>query len=453
MTINKSGVSVRELALDVLIEVLEKGAYSHKTIRATLDKYQYLEKRDRAFLTRICEGTIEHVIELDYIINQYSKVKVKKMKPVIRSILRMGVYQIKYMDSVIDSAACNEAVNLAKKRGFKTLGGFVNGVLRTISRSVSEISYPDERKQPLEYLSITYSMPSWILELWMESYSYDTVKKICEGFLEERPLTIRVNLSKCSIEKMITLLEDADITVERSNILPYALRISNYNYMKRVPGFLEGYFQIQDESSMLIGEIAGVKQEDYVIDVCAAPGGKTLHIADKLGGSGLVDARDLTEEKVQLIEENVKRLDVKNVQVHVQDALELTEDTIEKADILIADLPCSGLGVMGKKTDIKYKMTKEQQEELVELQKSILAVVTKYVKPGKTMIYSTCTINPSENEKMMQFIIDQYGFELQSIDEFLPKELQGDTTKKGYLQLLPGVHHTDGFFMAKLKKC
>lgn len=453
MTIHKGGVSVRELALDVLIEVLEKGAYSHKTIRATLEKYQYLEKRDRAFLTRLCEGTIEHVIELDYIINQYSKVKVKKMKPVVRTILRMGVYQIKYMDSVIDSASCNEAVNLAKRRGFKTLSGFVNGVLRTISRNIAEITYPDEKKEPLNYLSITYSMPLWILELWMKTYSYDTVKKICEGFLKERPLTIRVNLSKCSVEKMITLLEEVDIIVERSNILPYALHISNYNYMKRVPGFLEGYFQIQDESSMLIGEIAGINQEDYVIDVCAAPGGKTLHIADKLGGSGFVDARDLTEEKVQLIEENVKRLGVKNVHVHVQDALELTEDTVGKADVLIADLPCSGLGVIGKKTDIKYKMSKEQQEELVEVQKSILEVVTRYVKPGKTMIYSTCTINSSENEQMMRYIIENYGFELQPIDAYLPEELQNETTKEGYLQLLPGIHPTDGFFMAKMKKC
>lgn len=454
MTTNqKKSIPVRELCLEVIIEVLEKGGYSHKLINATLTKYQYLEKQDRAFFTRLCEGTIEHAIELDYIINQFSKVKTNKQKPVIRNILRMAVYQMKYMDSVPASAACNEAVKLATKKGFHTLKGFVNGVLRNISRGMDEITYPDEKKEPVLYLHVRYSVPVWIIKNWLSSYDYETVKKILAHYQEAMPTSVRVNTNKIAPAELKNILEQEGITVEDGAYLDYAFRLRGYNYLNKIPAFNEGLFTVQDESSMLVGQVSGVKHGDYVIDVCSAPGGKTLHVANLLEGTGHVDSRDVSFEKIALIEENVERVGMKNVEVSVQDALVLDETSIGKADLLLADLPCSGLGVIGKKPDIKYKMQESQLQELAALQREILEVVTQYVKAGGTMIYSTCTINKEENEKNVQFIVDHLGFELESLDEYLPVSLQGETTKKGYLQLLPGTHQTDGFFLARLRKC
>lgn len=442
---------IRELALGALIDILENNQYSHQVIQNTLKKYQYLEKQDRAFFSRITEGTVEQLIRIDYIINQYSKVKVKKMKPVIRNILRMGVYQILFMNSVPDSAACNEAVNLAKKKGFGNLRGFVNGNLRNISRNKDSIIYPDQEKEPIQYLSVYYSMPEWIIQKWLLEYDYVQVRKMLEALLEEQSVSIRCNLSKTNPKELKELLEAQGIIVEESPYLPYAYKISNFNYLNQIKEFAEGYCQVQDISSMFVVEVAGIKKDNMILDVCSAPGGKSLHAADRLEGTGLVLARDVSDYKVSLIQENVVRLGYSNIKTEVHDALSLDSDMVEKADVVIADLPCSGLGVIGKKSDIKYKMTPEVQDELVQLQRDILSVVHQYVKPGGVLIYSTCTINGSENIDNVQWFIQEHNYELESIDAYLPKSLQSETTQSGYLQFLPGIHNSDGFFLARLR--
>lgn len=446
------GVDIRELSLSILIEVLENENYSHLVMNSTLNKYQYLEKQDRAFLSRLCEGTIEQVIHLDYIINQFSKVKVKKMKPVIRTILRMGVYQIKFMEQVPVSAACNESVKLAEKKGFRNLKGFVNGVLRTISRNLEEIEYPNKEKNPVKYLSIQYSTPEWIVDEWIKEFDFNTVQTMLSAQFKERPTTIRCNTNKISMEELTASFEKNGITVSPGSYVKNACKISNYNYLTGMTEFTEGYFQVQDESSMLIGEISGVKSGDFVIDVCAAPGGKSLHMADLLNGTGEISARDLTEYKAGLITENVRRSGYNNITVKVADARIVDKESVLKADIVIADVPCSGLGVFGKKSDIKYKMTQEKQKDLVTLQREILSVVGSYVKQGGTLIYSTCTINAEENLGNVLWFLENFGYELESLDTYLPERLRSSTTEKGYLQLLPGIHDTDGFFMARLKR-
>lgn len=445
-------VNVRELILGILLEVTERDVYSHLIIRNVLDKYQYLDKQERAFLTRVSEGTIENLILLDYMINQFSKVKVNKMKPVIRNILRMSVYQLKYMDGVPDSAVCNEAVKLATKKGFHNLKGFVNGVLRNITRNLDQITYPSEENEKSEYLSIMYSMPKWIVDRWLEEYEYAQVKNILEGFFSKNSVTIRCNQSKVSPEELKVLLEKENIKVEKSKYLNYAFEISGYNRINLIEAFQKGLFQVQDISSMLVVEAAQIKEDDYVIDVCAAPGGKSLHTADKLNGTGFVQARDLTETKIALIEENIKRAGFQNIKVMQFDARLLDETAKEKADVVIADLPCSGLGVLGKKTDIKYKMTPQKQIELVKLQKEILQVVKEYVKPGGVLIYSTCTINKQENLDNVEWFIHNFEFELEDFTNQLSLPLQVESVKEGYIQLLPGLYETDGFFIAKLRK-
>lgn len=448
----KDKVQIRDIALDVLLEVLEKGGYSHKVLGAALTKYQYIDKRQRGFLTRLCEGTIERALELDYIIDQFSKVPVKKQKPVIRNILRMSVYQLKYMDSVPESAACNEAVKLATKRGFFGLKGFVNGVLRNVSRGLLNVKYPDKEKELTRYLSVVYSMPLWLVEFWCKSYDAKTVETMLSTFCRSKETTIRVNLEKTTVLELKERLESQGITVREGAYVPYALSISGYNYLSSLNEFKQGHFQVQDESSMLVSMAADLHQGDQVLDVCAAPGGKSLHAAQLLRGTGRVIARDLTPDKTALIEENNNRLGFSNVKIENFDALTLDSSLLGQADVVIADLPCSGLGVITKKPDIKYRITKEELESLASLQQDILKVVTQYVKPGGTLIYSTCTINPLENENNVSWLLEQNGFQLESIDSYLSKELHSDTTKKGYLQLVPGIHKTDGFFLARLKR-
>ena len=444
-------VNERELVLGILLEITKNGEHEHIILRNTLSKYQYLEKRERAFITRVVEGTLEHMIEIDYIINQFSKVKVNKMKPVIRTIIRSAVYQILYMDSVPNSAVCNEAVKLAAKRGFVNLKGFVNGVLRNIDRNVSNIQYPG-RENMLEYMSIKYSMPMWILEKWQKSYDLKTMEKMLQGFLEEKGTTIRCNLHRISKEELIQKLREEQVTVKEHPYLDYALEISGYDYLGDLESFEDGDFQVQDLSSMLVAEVAEPKEGDSVIDVCAAPGGKSLHIADKLRGTGHVEARDLTDYKVELIWDNIERAQVENMEAVKQDALVFDEASEEKAEIVIADLPCSGLGVIGKKADIKYNMTEPLQEELEKLQREILSVVHRYVKPGGTLVYSTCTINEGENIENVRWFLSQYPeFEQVSVESVLCDALKG-SVKDGCLQLLPGIHESDGFFIAKFHK-
>ncbi len=447
-----TNVNTRELILGILMEVNENDAYSHIFIRGVLDKYQYLEKQERAFITRVSEGTIENQIQIDYIINQFSKVKVKKMKPLIRNLLRMSVYQLKYMDSVPASAVCNEAVKLAGKRGFSTLKGFINGVLRNISRNIDEVKYPDREKEESLYLSVMYSMPQWIVDKWIKEYGVETTEIILNGFLESDVVTARCNTSKVTVDELIEQLKSENVKAKKIQYLDYAIKISDFDYIAAIDSFNKGLFQIQDVSSMLVVESAGIKKNDYIIDVCAAPGGKCLHAADKLENTGHVEARDLTDMKVQLIEENIERSGFSNIEAVVFDALELDEESVEKADVVIADLPCSGLGIIGKKTDIKYKMTEEKQAELAVLQREILSVVQNYVKPGGVLMYSTCTINKSENEDNVKWFVENYPFELESLDGVLSESLCNEDTKRGYIQFLPGIHKTDGFFIARLKR-
>lgn len=441
-------ISEREIVLAILMDVTEHDVYSHIALGSVLDKYQYLEKKERAFITRVTEGTLEHMIEIDYILNQFSKVKVGKMKPIIRNLLRSAVYQLKYMDSVPDSAVCNEAVKLAVKKGFGTLKGYVNGVLRSTARGLDGVAYP---REPIAAMSVRYSMPEWILKLWLREYDMDTVRRILEDFQREKPVTIRCNTSRSSPSELEGRLRDEGVCAVRHPYLPYAYNLTGYDYLGGLTSFQEGLFAVQDISSMLAVELAAPKEGDGIIDVCAAPGGKSCHLADKLNGTGHVEARDLTEYKVGLIQENIKRMKLENISAVQFDALVLDESSLGKADIVIADLPCSGLGVLGRKTDLKYKVSSEQALALSRLQRQLLEVVCRYVRPGGALLYSTCTIHPAENEGNVRWFLETHPeFALEKWNVCVP-DLPGDSiTAMGCLQLLPGIHDSDGFFAARL---
>lgn len=444
-------VNLRETVLDMLMEITRDKAPSHVVLARTLVKYQYLDKRDRSFLSRLTQGTLEYQVQLDYMIEQFSSVKINKMKPVIRNILRMAVYQLKYMDSVPDSAACNEAVKLTVRKGFGRLKGFVNGVLRNIARNLDRIPYPDRDADQSMYLAVKYALPLWLVDFWTKAYGADHVEAMGGAFLEAKSTTVRC----CNLEKAKELaasLAASGILVEKGSYLPYALKISGYDHLTGIEAFQRGAITVQDESSMLAVLAAGITEGQTVIDVCAAPGGKSAFASVLTGSSGKVYARDLTDAKVEMIRENIERMALDNVEVRTWDALVLKEEDICKADAVLADLPCSGLGILGKKPDIKWNMSLSQMEELSGLQRRILSTVSRYVKPGGTLVYSTCTVNPSENEDNVRWFTKNHPFKLDSLIPYLPKALHGSTADGGILQMIPGIHQTDGFFIARMKR-
>ena len=451
--------NTREIIVDTLLEIERGGTYSHKLIKAVLDKYNYLEPQEKSFIKRITEGSIERKIELDYIINQKSSIKVNKMKPFIRCLLRMSVYQLIYMDSIPNSAVCNEAVKLAGKRKFQNLKGFVNGVLRNIARDKDQIIYPDSVTEPILFLSVKYSMPEWLVQMWMDEYGYEIVVKLLEGLLKIYPISIRFRLSldKKVEQEYIAQMEKSGVQVVPSPYLPYAYTLTNVEGVASLPGYEEGDFTVQDVSSMLAVEAAGICSSDVVMDICAAPGGKSLLASEK---AARVLSRDISDAKVELIQENITRMKVTNIEPQVWNGTVYDESKKETADILLMDVPCSGLGVIGKKRDIKYNASKEGFESIVALQKEIISNSWQYVKPGGILLYSTCTIRKDENEDMCHWICEEFPFELDSLEPFIPKavweqtrNLQGkEEQQQGCLQLLPGITDSDGFFMARLRR-
>lgn len=434
-------MNLRNLVLTMLEET-ESGKKSHIVLKTALDKNSSLDKQMRAFTTRLFQGTLERQMELDYIINAFSKTPVKKMKPVIRNILRLSVYQLLYMKSVPESAVCNEAVKLAAKRKFSGLKGFVNGILRNVARNVDKIQYPTDG---VENLSVKYSMPKWIVDLWIEQYGMEKTVFMLDQIYKDRATTIRCNTAKASVDDIVISLQQNGIKVTRSSLYDKALSISGYDRLNSLEVFQGGMITVQDLSSMMAGLAAGPQKEDYIIDVCAAPGGKSLHMAELMQGTGMVEARDLTEHKIRLIQENIQRMDCKNVCAKVMDATVLDERSVGKADIVMADLPCSGLGVMNKKSDIKYHVSLKQIKELVKLQREILSVVYRYAKPGGTLIFSTCTVNKFENDENVAWIEENLPLKLKSLSGILPKQLDGGN---GYIQIYPGEYGMDGFFIS-----
>lgn len=464
----------RELVLDILLALEREGAYSHRLIKSALDKVDYLESNQKAFIKRLAEGTLERQLELDYYLDSYSSLPVRKMKPMIRCLMRMSVYQLLYMDSVPDSAVCNEACKLCAKRGFGNLKGFVNGVLREISRRKESLPLPDEKEMPLQFLSVRYSMPEWLVELWLEEYGREITVTLLEGLMEVHPVSLRFSscMSRQERERLTAEMSAKGVEITQSPYLPYVVLAGHTENPAGLPGFDRGLFTVQDVSSALAVEAAGIRDGDFVVDVCAAPGGKSALAAEK-ACSGRVLARDVSEEKAERIRETVSRMGLKNVEVQIYDGTVRDESLEGKADVVLLDVPCSGLGVMGKKRDIKYRVTPESLTEVLKLQRRIVRASAAYVKPGGILLYSTCTIHSKENEEMALFIRRELGLEPVSLEGRLPeavleqkRELEQKRREAGKapcgglteeeagccLQLLPGYMEADGFFLACFRR-
>ena len=428
----------RAVVLDILIDVLEHGGFSHQTIYRLLNEEGFTSK-ERAFAVRLARGTIENALLLDDCIDQVSKTPVRKMKPLVRNVLREAVYQIRFMDNVPDSAAVNEAVKLMRKRGLSQLSGFVNGVLRGYLRARDAGKEPQPRTDEARY-----STPQWILDLWQESYPSE-MKSILEGLNQKPDLTVVVNTRKISAEDLISRLREEGVEAERLETGQFCtvtgqpgsksegaggrqksssldkIRLNSSVDLERLPEFKEGLFYVQDLSSMLPAEAVmenlsqaddqgSYKQTDSqapltVIDLCSAPGGKSINMSLLLGENANIISRDQSEEKIGKIRENAARLGISNIHPQVWDGTKTDPDMIGKADIILADLPCSGLGVFNRKPDIKYRVNEKDLQELQNLQREILTASLPYLKDGGLLVYSTCTENPGENQENRDWIL------------------------------------------------
>ena len=443
---------LRLLSLETLLEYEKNNSKAGELINAVLEKYAFLPKSNRAFYARLTEGTIEKQIQLDYIIDCYSKMAAKRMKPVIRNIIRMSVYQIKYMRSVPDRAALSEALRLAQKKGFKNLKGFINGVLRNIIRypEKADIELIDDE---IKYISVKYSMPEFLTSEFTCRFGRQQTEEIFSAFETENRTTVRLRGDKKERQKAIELLENDNVTVEKAPFFKYAYYISGYDNIVLLDAFKNGSLVVQDISSMFAVEAAGIKGKKLkVLDMCAAPGGKSMLAADLLSKDSDITACDITILKTRLIDENTGRCGFKNISTLVKNAEEYDEEFKERFDLVIADVPCTGYGVMGRKPDIRYKASKERQHELAGIQKNIIDNAVRYVKPGGKLIYSTCTISTEENEDNVEYILKNKSFKPVDISENLPDGYKETTAVKGYIQLLPGKDPCDGFFAAVFKK-
>lgn len=436
----------REIVLAILLEVLEKDQFSHIVIRSALDKYSYLSKKDRSFIARLSRGCVERKIELDAIIDKTASVKSSKQKPVIRNILRMAAYQLKYMN-VPEHAVCSESVKLAGKKGFWSLKGFVNAVVRKMASVIPTLDWKDEP-------SVYYSVPQWLYEKMSGWYAKDTVKNYLESVLSQdgHPMYIHCHSHEYSISEIADSLKEEGIQVRKAPYADDCLELVGAGDIRRTKVFRDGLIQIQDISSALAAQCVAPQAGSFCIDVCAAPGGKSIYLAKAQGGTTHVLSRDISEEKLGLIEENRARCHADNMQIEQWDACVVDEARRETADYVLADVPCSGLGILSRKPDIKYQLTKERLEALVSLQRTILMSASQLVKPGGVLVYSTCTVNPAENEENIRWFLSQMPFELESLKPFLKEEIEGNDPGTGLLQLIPGQNTCDGFFVARLRR-
>lgn len=444
-------INPREIAAEALMEIIKEEAYNNVVLKRLLKQNGAMSPKDRAFVTEIVNGTLRNIIYIDYILDSVSTVKTTKMKPWIVAVLRSGVYQLYFMH-VPDSAACNEAVKLVKKKGFGRLGGFVNGVLRNVIRQKDAIILPDEKKKPAEYLSVRYSHPIWLIKLWLKEFDYSFVKALCEKNNESTNVSVCYNPLKIEKENLKSALEDIGVSVSEGLWSKQALHLSKTADLAAMDYFQKGCFHVQDESSMLAVEILDPQKNDKILDLCAAPGGKSFLIAEKMENTGTVEARDIYEHKVQLIKDGANRLGLSVIQAKCQDASQFDSSSEQAFDKVLVDAPCSGLGLIRKKPDIRLHKTPEGIHALILLQREILEQAAKYVKYGGVLVYSTCTISKEENEDNIQWFLQSHeDYVLDDISPFVPAGLQMDE-KKGWIALYPHMHNTDGFFITRMRR-
>ena len=435
---------MRQRAYEIVYGTMEKKGHSDRLFHRIVETEKNLSGQEKRFLKRLAYGTIERCVELDAVLSQVSRLPVKKMESSVRTVLRMALYEIRYMDQIPEAVSCHEAVELLKRREGVRFTGFVNGVLRTILRKQESLS-PNEEWERL-------SLPKSLYTHLVSRYGRKTTKRIGEAFLESRQeITLHIDTSKVSLSAFLSQLQERGIDTKKAHYMADALIVSQIEDVTGLPGYEEGWFFVQDESSMLPVACAGIRPGAEVLDVCSSPGGKAMHALLSLAGEGTLSARDKSIGKVEQIEKNIRRMGFANAACKVWDGTVPDPEWRERADVVLVDVPCSGIGIIGRKPEIKYRAM-ETAGQLVAVQRQIAEASVAMLKPGGILVYSTCTIHPAENEKNVEWLACHCGLQPESLDPYLPEILCNRMTAQGMLQMLPGIQKSDGFFVARLRK-
>jgi 16S rRNA (cytosine967-C5)-methyltransferase len=441
--------NVREVALETLLAIEKNQAYSNLLLNKMIEKHQ-LSSKDVGLLTEIVYGTIQRRDTLDYFLSPFLK-KSSKLEVWVKVLLRLSLYQMLYLDRVPDRAAIYEAVEIVKKRGHKGIASMVNGVLRAVQRE--GVPSLEKIADPVERLAVETSHPIWLVKRWVKQFGMDEARKMCETNLLPPEQTARVNIARITVEEAIERLRQEEVEVTNGDVAPEAIKAVKGN-LAHTLAYKEGYLTIQDESSMLVAKALGAKENEYVLDSCAAPGGKSTHIAELMHNTGQVVSLDIHDHKVKLIQEQAERLHLTNIQTKVLDSRKVSEYfEKESFDKILVDAPCTGFGVLRRKPDIKYAKTENDIRQLAKIQREILAAVAPLLKKGGILVYSTCTIDQEENSDVIEdFLRHHPQFNLdETLKERLPEKVR-PYVSEGKLQILPHYFGSDGFFIASLRK-
>ena len=437
--------SARQVAFEALLKIHRDGAYSNLVVDSLLKDNPGLDERDKAFVCNLVYGTLDRLILIDYNLGLYLNQPVKKLKPELHTILRMGTYQLLFMDKVPSRAAVNESVNLAKINKSSFAASLVNAVLRRVSDN--GVRLPEGGESEPAYLAVKYSCPEWIISLWINAYGLDNAIALAEKALEPAPIVIRTNTTKITPDELIWKLAEEGVVCEKSDLFPEALIISNTGSVEELEAYKQGLFHAQDIASQLCCAALDAKEGETVFDLCSAPGGKAFTTAERMNNTGVIRAFDVYQSRVELIRTGAKRLGLDNVNSYQPEAAILNEN-YGKADRVLCEVPCSGLGIIRRKPEIRFK-NQSEINNLPEIQYRILCNATGYLKDGGRLVYSTCTLNPKENSEICdKFLENHPDFEAVNVLSELPRYSEKDK----YLTLMPHIHSTDGFFIAAFRK-
>lgn len=433
------------------LQAIAHGGFADEVLAKILQ--QDLSEPDKRLTTELVYGSVRRQRTLDALIDQLGKKQSNRQPPNLRLILHLGLYQLRYLTQVPPSAAVNTSVELAKNNGFAGLSGVVNGILRQYIRlSASElVSDPLQLPtDPIQRLAVLHSYPDWIVEVWQAQFGLENAEKLCDWMNQPPRIDLRVNILRASVDQVEAAMQAVGVLVERSPVLPQALRLVNHaGAIRNLPGFEEGWWMVQDWSAQLVSHCVNPLPDETVIDACAAPGGKATHLAELMGDRGVVWACDKTQSRLKKVQQNCDRLGLQSVQIETADSRTLTQFT-DQADRVLVDAPCSGLGTLHRHADARWRQTPATVQGLATLQAELLDQAATWVKPLGTLIYATCTLHPTENENQIEhFLTTHPDWKLQPIVNLPGSKF---VSSEGWIKVLPHQHSMDGFFMAQLSR-
>lgn len=439
--------SYRIKVVETLKKIFKDKSYSNIVINNDI---RNIDIKHQALYRKSVLGVIEHLLFIDWIINQMSNTKTKKMETDVLVVLRLAVYQMFFLDNSYENMVVSESVQYIKDKGNIRASKFVNGVLRNILRQKKELLEKMEKLPREEYLSVKYSYPEALVKRWQLQFGKDKIEDVLSLNNAEAPLEIRVNNLKITRDDLLNVFKEKGIIAEKCRYAEKGIRILNPIETDKTEEYKNGLFSIQSESSMLAGQILNPTEDSLLIDMCAAPGGKSLNAAEIMNNTGKIISRDIYPGKLSLIEKEKQRLGISNIKAEAYDATKTDESLKGKADFIIADVPCSGLGIIRRKPEIKYNRTEDEIKEISKVQIKIIENAAKYLKKGGIMVYSTCTTNKEENlDIVMEFLKHNNEFALEG---FMDRINDFPDAAKGYIEIYPHVHGMDGFFIAKIKR-